>query len=87
MVSELPAAIEKLKGMILQYELTKNSKGKQRVLDEDIKTNALECLCPDEIERHLQLNARKFDTWEKQLEEVYRLIDTTSRGAKVTRPS
>ena len=73
--------------MILQYEASKNSKGQQRALDEDTKANALECMCPEEIERHLQLNGLKFNTFDKQLEEVYRVIDTTSRGAKVTKPS
>ena len=58
-------------------------------MPEDIKMAALESLVPADIEAHLQMNASKFDTYEKMRNEVVAYLEartgTRMRESRVTR--
>ncbi len=51
---------------------------------EGINANALESICAEDIGKHSQLSDARFDTFDLQLLEACRIIDTARRGAKVT---
>ena len=81
-LEELSAGIESWMDLIRRYEDCKDSRGEGQELPEDVKISILESMCPVEIERHLQLNRSRLDTFEQDWEEL-RLYLETRQGVKL----
>ena len=66
----LASALERWEEQVRRYERFRDERGNRQPLSEDIKTAALESLVPDELEKHLQLNASRLADYDAAREEV-----------------
>jgi hypothetical protein len=69
------AAILTWEELVLRYEKRRDSRGLQNVISEDIKCSAVESLVPEEIERHLLLNASRLVSYAAVRAEVVTYIE------------
>ena len=88
-MEELHGVLERWEEQVSKYCNSKDRSGAPRVLPEDIKMAALESLVPVDIEAHLQMNASKFDTYDKMRHEVVAYLEartgTRMRETRVTK--
>eukprot|EP00435_Cladocopium_sp_Y103_P038376 s510_g10.t1 len=75
-LEELSNAIEQWEEQLRLYENRKRSDGTRHQLDEEIRISVLEHLCPTELERHLQLNRSRYNTYQDVREEVSLYLET-----------
>ena len=82
-LEELGTALETWEDMVSRYD-KKNARTGQPELPNDIKCSALEALVPEELEKHLQLNASRLSQYEDMRTEVLMFFETlTGKQLKV----
>jgi len=74
-IEDLGAALETWEDMVSRYN-KKNTRLKQAELPDDIKCSALEAMVPEELERHLQMNAARLSKYEDMRHEIVMFFET-----------
>ena len=74
-LSDLSAYLEQWMELVRRYEDRRGSGGRNELPD-DIKISILESICPVELEKHLQLNRQRLDTFEDVYEEIASYLET-----------
>ena len=69
-LADLQGAIERLEDMMCRYCLRKDSSGSIATIPEDIRMAALESLCPEDLEKHIQMSSARLETYDKMGVEV-----------------
>eukprot|EP00971_Amphidinium_carterae_P325152 6455272-Amphidinium_carterae.1 len=70
-LSGLQGAVERLEDLMRRYCMRKDTQtGQRHTLAEDIRMASLEALLPDDLEKHVQLQRSRLDTYQKLREEV-----------------
>lgn len=82
----LASALERWEEQVRRYERFRDERGNRQPLSEDIKTAALESLVPDELEKHLQLNANRLSDYDAAREEVRMYVEARA-GLKLKEKS
>ena len=72
--ADLASALEKWEELVRRYE-KRRAGGVTQVLDDDIKTAALEALVPAELEQHLAMNRTRLSTYEAVRGEIQSFIE------------
>lgn len=75
-VEDLSSALEAWEETVRVYECRRKSDGTRHELDEEIKVSVLEALCPQEIERHLQLNRQRYSSYSDVRGELMAYVET-----------
>ena len=75
-LEDLSNTIESWEEEVRLYEQRKRPDGTRHVLDEEIKISTLEFLCPNELERHLQLNRSRYTTYHDVRSEITLFLET-----------
>ena len=74
-LSDLSAYLEQWMELVRRYEDRRGSGGRNELPD-DIKISILESICPVELEKQLQLNRQRLDTFEDVYEEIASYLET-----------
>jgi hypothetical protein len=74
-LENLASALERWEEQVRRYERFRDERGNRQPLSEDIKMASLESLVPDELERHLQLNATRLPDYDAAREEVRMYVE------------
>ena len=74
-LSELSAYLEQWMELVRRYEDRRGAGGRAE-LPNDIKISILESICPVELEKHLQLNRQRLDTFEEVYDEISSYLET-----------
>ena len=74
-LSELSAYLEQWMELVRRYEDRRGTGGRSE-LPNDIKISLIESICPVELEKHLQLNRQRLDTFEDVYEEIASYLET-----------
>ncbi|CAE7256390.1 CACNA1B [Symbiodinium sp. CCMP2592] len=74
-LSELSAYLEQWMELVRRYEERRGAGGRAE-LPNDIKISILESICPVELEKHLQLNRQRLDTFEEVYDEIASYLET-----------
>ena len=83
-INDLRHNIEKLEEKIRRYCERRDTTGKKLTLNEDIRMASLEALLPDDLEKHVQLNRGRLQTYETLRNEV--VLYAEARGTTVKTP-
>ena len=67
---ELMGAIERMKDLVLRYCGRRDAQGNVHTLAEDIRMSSLEALLPDDLEKHVQLNRARLNSYGVLREEI-----------------
>ena len=81
-LAELHGALERWEEQVGKYCNSKDAHGAACALPEDIRMPTLESLVPAEMEAHLQMNASKFDTYAKMINEIVAYLESRT-GARM----
>ena len=79
-MDELQGALERWEEQIGKYCNSKDRKGMNRELPEDIQMAALESLVPVELETHLQMNSTRLTSYEEMRNEVVTYVESRIGG-------
>lgn len=79
-IDDLSAALEFWEEQLRLYESRKRADGSRHTLDEEIKVPLLEHLCPAELEKHLQMNHSRYQSYADVRNEVVLYMESRLGG-------
>ena len=83
-VEDIGNALQVWEKMVDRYDQRSSLKGEPR-LSEDLKCSAVEGMMPEDLEKHLQLNANRLQKYEEMKEEIQRYFEThTGKSIKTS---
>ena len=74
-LQELPAGLERWEELVRRYEKRRAGGMPTAVLDDDVKTAALEALVPGDLEQHLAMNRSRLSTYQQVRSEIQAFIE------------
>ena len=86
-LADLQGAIERLEDLMRRYCSRRDSSGKLAAIPEDIKMAALESLCPEDLEKHIQMSSARLEAYDKMRVEIVMYIEASRKSGKLTKPS
>ena len=81
-VDDLLGALERHEELVRRYCNRRDAQGARRELPEDVRMASVECLLPDDLEKHVQLNRARLDDYGKLREEIVMYVEART-GARV----
>lgn len=86
-LADLQGSLERLEDMIRRYCSSRDSMGNPRTIAEDIRMSSLESLCPDDLEKHLQMNSARLTTYQQMRNEILLYVESSRKSGKLTKAS
>ena len=62
-LDDLGSAIETWEEKVRAYEARRGPDGERKEMDDDIKTGALQSMCPESLQTHLSMNSKRFRSY------------------------
>ena len=69
-IEDLLAALERFEELCRRYRQRRGPDGKLKTIPEDILMSALEVMCPEDLEKHLQLSRARLPDYETLRQEI-----------------
>ena len=82
---ELMCAIERMEDLVRRYCGRRDAHGNVYSLAEDIRMSSLEALLPDDLEKHVQLNSAKLNSYGVLREEIKTYCECRGHAARNTK--
>ena len=81
-LSELMGAIERMEDLVRRYSGRRDAQGNVHSLAEDIRMSSLEALLADLLEKHVQLNRARLNSYGVLREEIKTYCDCSGHAAR-----
>ena len=83
-IDDLLASLERHEELVRRYCNRRGPDGARRELPEDVRMASVECLLPEELEKHVQLNRARLDDYPKLREEIVMYVEART-GSRAPR--
>ena len=86
-LDDLGAAIETWEEKIRAYEQSRGPDGERKEMDDDIKSGALQSMCPESLQTHLSMNSKRLKDYASVRAEITAYIEARVGIRMRTTPS